>query len=462
MKERNDIDELFRDTFEDFRPDSSHISDAGITAFLKSKAAAKAAIAGKAGVAGLVGSVVVAAGTIAAVVLGTDGGSGEQIRKSPVMVHAGEADSLEMLTSLTDSLSINGTEADTAFTLSDVFAGNDKFSKETITGEAPAVKNRFVQSGINRARGKARKTIPDVKEDVMSVQKAVAAVPAGLELQTTLTPENTIAVPLLSDTPIAAAATAITAPEVRAIDSAGVASGISGVPDLKAQWPRHRFSVQAGMAYVPERFNTFLTAYYGGMNSDPYKYQSVDGSIKPELLLNAGYQYRMNNGLKLGADARYQSGEWSMSQSGIFIMEMWSADSSQMNYVEDTLVYYSMKSRYTTIGLGVSTGYDFVISDRWMVSANIGLFAQQYSATTEEMDAIEGVYHSSQLSGFLASMYGSADVMYRTGNLGFSLGASLNGRAALMERIYGTYFYNNVSFGAHAGVHYFLKGKAKP
>ena len=96
-----------------------------------------------------------------------------------------------------------------------------------------------------------------------------------------------------------------------------------------------------------------------------------------------------------------------------------------------------------------------------MVSTSVGFGLNQVFMTKDYRSYASNAVTRINRSDFVVNGFGAADLTYRVKNLGFSVGATINGRTNLGKAIDGRDFHNSVSFGLNAGIHYFLTDKIR-
>lgn len=145
MKEHDEIDEFFRNTFEDFRPDASHISDAGVFGFLKAKAAAKTTLLSKLGVSSYIAitTVTVATAVTTAVWYSSDDTTSKNAGNSQAVKPVIQ----ESVASVDDSLPINDQTDKQTHNLVVTYPGSASDESPVIQGKRSASEKTTVKNG---------------------------------------------------------------------------------------------------------------------------------------------------------------------------------------------------------------------------------------------------------------------------------------------------------------------------
>jgi len=232
-------------------------------------------------------------------------------------------------------------------------------------------------------------------------------------------------------------------------------------------WPQNKFSLKAGLGYVPLKTELVEVESDGITDSIPalaYYYYGDKVILRPtinnEFTTNFSYQKRLKNNLQLGVGVGYLQGGWDAFVD--YSQEYWIDNGvGVLVYQNDTVRIGEYNFDYRNYSLNLFTGYDFVFNERLMVSTSVGFGLNQVFMTKDYRSYASNAVTRINRSDFVVNGFGAADLTYRVKNLGFSVGATINGRTNLGKAIDGRDFHNSVSFGLNAGIHYFLTDKIR-
>jgi hypothetical protein len=510
MQEHDEIDGMFKSGLENFKPDASHLSYSALATAIGAKTAvattttvAKTGFLAKWGITMYFGLATVVTGTSVAIVYAPDQVTVETNNKAILTATAELKEELQLMSesSLTDSTFISEAElseiSDEELTASiqSFNAENpidDMLSARKSSFNTPVVSRRketFVPKQETIQYGNLSSNVellarqepfsPSVISTESKQRKATPFRSAVVEESMTGLPlKNKKSAPMamvlssVNSTDSAHASTVVPAEKVEetivgpATDSSGnTLSRVMTRPPVV--WPQSKFSLKAGLGYVPLKTELIVNENDGITDTIPvlaYYYFGDKVILRPtvnnEFTTTFSYQKRLKNNMQLGVGVSYLQGGWDAFLD--YTQEYW-IDNGQGVLVEqnDTTRIGEYNFDYRSFSLNLYTGYDFVFNERLMVSTSFGVGLNQLFMTKDYLSYASNDLTRINLSDFVANGFGAADLTYRMNNLGFSVGASFNGRINLGKSIGGQDFHNNVSFGLNAGIHYFLTNKIR-
>lgn len=510
MQEHDEIDGMFRNGLENFKPDASHLSYSALATAIGAKTAVattttvvKTGLFAKWGVAMYLGVATVVTGTGVAIVYAPDHVAVETNSKVIVTASTELKAELQLLSesSLNDSIIISEQELADSIT-DELTAANQSFNEITPIKEVLGHrKSSFNTSVVNLQK----ETVVPKQETMLYgnpasqaslIAKQESFSPIGLSVEskqlkatpirsavvaesmTGLPLRNKKSVPMAmvrssvnsEDSALASIvipASKVEAPVVEpATDTSGNAMARLKLPP-PVVWPQSKFSLKASLGYVPLKTELIENENDGITDSIPalaYYYFGDKVILRPtvnnEFTTTFSYQKRLKNNMQLGVGVSYLQGGWDAYLD--YSQEYW-IDNGQgiLVYQNDTTRIGEYNFDYRSFSLNLYTGYDFVFSEQLMVSTSFGVGLNQLFMTKDYLSYASNDLTRINRSDFVVNGFGAADLTYRMNNLGFSVGASINGRTNLGKSIDGQAFHNNVSFGLNAGIHYFLANRIR-
>ncbi|MES2555925.1 MAG: hypothetical protein V4604_07240 [Bacteroidota bacterium] len=501
MQEHDEIDGLFKNGLENFKPDASHLSYAPLASAIAAKttvsgtaAAAKTGFFAKWGMTLYFGLSTVAAGTGVAIVYAPDHVAVETNSKTILVASIQVKEELQLLGELPviDSVSINeeGFSVAEEVPVSAVepaktkehepIVSNEKRTfntvvsgpqKETMTPEK-RVKHGILSANEIESTVASETTSKQDWATESSNRKALAIQPnviaksiAELPLKNKQTVQEKIqSSPIPVDTTISMAEVirSEALSKIALTENDSVENLVSRVMQRPpAVWPESRISIKAGLGYAPlgtaiiihqEEYvdSLFFFDFYQNVVDRP--------TIKNEFLASVSYQKRIKSNLQLGVGLSYMQGGW---KSFTDHTHYYYVDNGlgELYLVTDTVKVGERDITANSISLNLFTGYDFVLGQKWMIGTTIGLNLNQMFIQNDFRNYSSNAITSDKKASFVVGVYGSADVNYRVSSrLGLSIGASINGRANVAKAMGAGEFYNSASFGLNAGFHYFISG----
>lgn len=164
----------------------------------------------------------------------------------------------------------------------------------------------------------------------------------------------------------------------------------------------------------------------------------------------------MKSNLQLGVGLSYLQGGWKSftDHTHYYYVDNGSGD---LYLVTDTVRVGERNITANSFSLNLFTGYDFVLNEKWMIGATIGLNLNQVFSQNDFRDYSTNSISTAKRADFVIGAYGAVDLnYYMTSRFGLSIGASINGRANVAKAMGADQFYNNASFGLNAGIQYYM------
>ena len=503
MQERDDIDGLFKSGLENFKPDASHLSYGPLASAIAAKttvagtaAVAKTGFFAKWGITMYIGLTTAVAGTGVAIVYAPDQVAVEANSKTILAASIQVKEELQLLAELpvTDSVMVDDQEMivseESIRSSAELSQSNE--AKQLLTNEKSvfksAVTTRQKETTSSKKQTKQQlltadeaKTIavhekhlqPDLVTETIDLKartiqsNVVAKSITGLPLKNKKSVLPKTLQPLSNSTDSLSKATELFAAKANELHDLQLRDSSEKIVALQIEkprivWPQNKFSLKAGLGYAPLKTELIENENDGITDTIPFIAYYYFGdkvilrpSINNELAINFSYQKRLKNNLQLGGGIGYLQGGWDA-----FV------DYTQEYWIDNgfgTLVYMSDTSRigeynfdYRSYTLNLYSGYDFVFSEKLMVSTSFGIGLNQVFMTKDYRSYQSNSVTRLNRSDFVVNGFGAADLIYRINSIGFSVGASINGRTNLGNTIDAKDFHNSVSFGLNAGIHYFI------
>jgi hypothetical protein len=509
MQELDEIDGMFKSGLENFKPDASHLSYSALataigakTAVATTATAAKTGFFAKWGITMYVGIATAVTGTGVAIVYAPDHVPVQTNSKAIVAATTELKEELQLLgeAPLNDSTFISGQE----FSETSV---EELTSSTQSLNEAKQIDNNLSAktSSFKTTEIISRKAVVVPKQETKQAENADRSVEV-IAKQESFTPSGLLTASTQSKaTPIRSAVVTKSIAELplknkKSVEYAaiqpllGLSDSLSKATELLTEfnnlsnkqladsseeviafnferpaivWPQSKFSLKAGLGYVPLKTELIENENDGITDSIPalaYYYYGDKVILRPtinnEFTTNFSYQKRMKNNLQLGVGVGYLQGGWDAFVD--YSQEYWIDNgSSVLIYQNDTFRIGEYNFDYRNYSLNLFTGYDFAFNERLMVSTSLGFGLNQVFMTKDYRSYALNTVSRINRSDFVVNGFGAADLTYRVNNLGFSVGATINGRTNLGKAIDGRDFHNSVSFGLNAGIHYFLTSKIR-
>lgn len=508
MKEHDEIDEFFRATFQDFKPDASHISDAGLSSFLKSQSAAKTSVFAKWGIGAYttVGTAVVAASVVAVQLF-----SSTPQKQTKVVSHIQPVSTEQSIaqqeftdneTETSGQLILSQPDSTLNTTTEQLGTRTFKGSSGTLTEPILTSTERHIDNTVQKRAGNpksVRKTPTSgnqqhkqpTAESIRAIEDYLAEkypVPLYFNPDDGAAPHSStqsavngdtlaneanapaesavlyteVQIPLAAETGMATVAESSVTTTSQTLESALPQD--SGVVTLSNQelgykinpaktyvWPAHSVSVSGGLGFAA------LSKTGNDYASSPYFYPYnavISGSTDVEKMLALRYDYRLPGHIAVQAGLNYQTLGWDYVRSVIFIELLGNPDSSY--YQLDTADAYRQQVSLRALGLSLATGYDILLSEKWMLGLRFGLSGNQYHSKLTETDLWNGTQDAySERNVFVLAAFGRFNAVYRFGKFGIGAGVSVNGRSAMTRALEYSEIYQNVSYGIDLGIHYY-------
>ncbi|MBI3239423.1 MAG: hypothetical protein HYZ43_11385 [Flavobacteriia bacterium] len=505
MQELDEIDGMFKSGLENFKPDASHLSYSSLataigakTAVSTTATAAKTGFFAKWGITMYVGLATVVTGTGVAIVYAPDHVAVETNSKAILAATTQLKEELQLLgkSPLNDSTFISGQEfsetsveelTSSTQLLNDVKPINAKTTSfkttEFISRKAFVVQKQETKQAENsdrsvKAIAKQESIAPS---SVLIASKQLNAAPirsavvtksiAELPFKNKQSVQVIALTPSLNTTDSLLASTEIPVERVEETIGGATDSSVNNMSRIITRppfvWPQSKFSIKAGLGYVPLKTELVEDESDGITDSIPalaYYYYGDKVILRPtinnEFTTSFSYQKRLKNNLQLGVGVGYLQGGWDAFVD--YSQEYWIDNGvGVLIYQNDTVRIGEYNFDYRNFSLNLYTGYDFVFNERLMVSTSVGFGLNQVFMTKDYRSYSSNAVTRINRSDFVVNGFGAADLTYRVKNLGFSIGATINGRTNLGKAIDGRDFHNSVSFGLNAGIHYFLTDKIR-
>lgn len=509
MQEHDEIDGMFRNGLENFKPDASHLSYSALATAIGAKTAVattttvvKTGLFAKWGVAMYLGIATVVTGTGVAIVYAPDHVAVETNSKVILTASAELKSELQLLSesSLNDSMIISEQELADSIT-EELTAATQSFNEITpikdILGHRKSSFNTSVVNLQKETVVPKQETMlygnPASQASLIAKQESFSPIGLSVEskqlkaiqIRSAVVAESMTELPLrnknsvpttmvqssVNSTDSALASTVIPAGKVEETIVVPITDTSENTMRLMSRppvvWPQSKFSLKASLGYVPLKTELIENENDGITDSIPalaYYYFGDKVILRPtvnnEFTTTFSYQKRLKNNMQLGVGVSYLQGGWDAFLD--YSQEYW-IDNGQgiLVYQNDTTRIGEYNFDYRSFSLNLYTGYDFVFSEQLMVSTSFGVGLNQLFMTKDYLSYASNDVTRINRSDFVVNGFGAADLTYRMNNLGFSIGASINGRTNLGKSIDGQLFYNNVSFGLNAGIHYFLANKIR-
>lgn len=506
MQEHNEIDELFKDGLEHFKPDASHLSYgplasaiAGKTTVAGTAAVAKTGFFANWGMTVYLGLSAAVAGTGVAIVYAPEQVAVEANHKTILVASAQVKEELQLLLELPVSDSVLVKE-EGFFPKEEAALSGESIQTEQTKSTLSTDKTTW-ERGVYRSRKATIIPEKQTKQETLSAYEVEPIVAAETAIQQNLTgesidrkahlgqqdvvvksmtglplntkapaqPEKLRPLPAAVDSLIASAETLLAGGDkIPSTATDSVSNTTSRViRHTPAVWPQSKFSIKAGLGYVPLKTEFVENENDGITDTVPLAAMYYFGdkviltpSINNEFTLNLGYQKRMKNNMQLGVGVGYMRGGWDAYVD--YSQEYWVENGvGSLVYVSDTFRIGEYNFDYRSFTLNLYSGYDFVFDEKWMISATCGVGLNQVFTTKDYRSYSSNKITQLNRSDFLLSGFGAADLTYRVNNIGFSVGAAINGRTNLGKTIDAQDFHNNVSFGLNAGFHYFIADRIR-
>ncbi|MDH4473036.1 MAG: hypothetical protein QE487_10560 [Fluviicola sp.] len=500
MQEHDEIDGMFKSGLENFKPDASHLSYGALATAIAAKTAvttattvAKTGFFAKWGITMYFGLATVVTGTGVAIVYAPDHVAVETNNKVILAASAELKDELQLLgeSPLIDSTILS--EGELAGTsVEELPASTQSFNEVKSSFNTPVLsrqketfvpKQEMIQYGNSTGKPELiaqQESFSPIGLSKESKQRKATPIRSAVltESMTELPLKNKKSVPMLTvqslpnSTDSLLASTEIPVGKVEetivepAIDSSGnTLSRVKTRPPVV--WPQSKFSLKAGLGYVPLKTELIENENDGITDSIPalaYYYFGDKVILRPtvnnEFTTTFSFQKRLKNNMQLGVGATYLQGGWDAFVD--YSQEYWIDNGvGILIYQNDTTRIGEYNFDYRSFSLNLFTGYDFVFNEQWMISTSFGFGLNQLFMTKDYLSYSSNDISRINRSDFVVHGFGAADLTYRVNNLGFSVGASINGRTNLAKAIDGQEFHNSVSFGLNAGIHYFLTNKIR-
>src|SRR3989338_1016411 len=500
MQEHDDIDGLFKSGLENFKPDASHLSYGPLASAIAAKTtvagtavAAKTGFFAKWGMTVYFGLTTVAAGTSVAIVYAPDHVAVETNSKAILAASMQVKEELQLLGELPviDSVLVEeegfsyekeniSTLESTETKQSESIVSLEKNTfktlvpakkKEVTVPKKPAKQTDFSTDKVGIVTSSETVIQPDLVPESINrtarviqpnvVAKSVAEFPLESKTVVQKKPQSS---PIPVDSTINMAEVirteGLSLIALTATDS--VENIVSRVIQRPAVvWPKSRFSIKAGLGYVPLKTSLVVNQeeYIDSLFFFEFYQNVVDRPvIKNEFLASMSYQQRLNSNLQLGVGLSYLQGGWKSftDHTHYYYVDNGAGD---LYLVTDTVRVGERNITANSISLHLFTGYDFALSQKWMIGTTIGLNLNQLFIQNDFRNYSTNAITTVRKADFVIGVYGTADLNYRmSSRLGLSVGASINGRSSVAKAIGAADFYNNVSFGLNAGIHYFISG----
>lgn len=510
MQELDEIDGMFKSGLENFKPDASHLSYSALATAIGAKTAvsttatvAKTGFFAKWGITLYVGIATVVTGTGVAIVYAPDHVPVQTNSKAIVAATTELKEEIQLLNEapLTDSTFISG-QAFSETSVEELTPSTQSLNEEKlIDNKLSAKTTSFKTTEIISRKAvvvpkQETKQAENSDRSIEAIAKQESFAPSGLSTvpkQRNATPiRSAVVTESIAELPLknkissqhSALAPSLNSKDslllstetlVGKVEEIVVGTAIdSSVNDMSkvlmrppVVWPQSKFSIKAGLGYVPLKTELIENENDGITDSIPalaYYYYGDKVILRPtinnEFTTNFSYQKRMKNNLQLGVGVGYLQGGWDAFVD--YSQEYWIDNGSGvLIYQNDTFRIGEYNFDYRNYSLNLFTGYDFAFNERLMVSTSLGFGLNQVFMTKDYRSYALNTVSRINRSDFVVNGFGAADLTYRVNNLGFSVGATINGRTNLGKAIDGRDFHNSVSFGLNAGIHYFLTSKIR-
>jgi hypothetical protein len=509
MQELDEIDGMFKSGLENFKPDASHLSYSALATAIGAKTAVsttatvvKTGFFAKWGITLYVGIATVVTGTGVAIVYAPDHVPVQTNSKAIVAATTELKEELQLLNEapLTDSTFISG-QAFSETSVEELIPSTQSLNEEKLIDNKLSAKT----TSFKTTEIISRKAVVVPKQETKQAENSDRSIEA-IAKQESFAPGGLSTVPKQrSATPIRSAVVTESIAELplkntKSVEYApiqslpGSSDSLSKATELLTKanelsnqqltdsseevialdferpaivWPQSKFSIKAGLGYVPLKTELIEDESDGITDSIPalaYYYYGDKVILRPtinnEFMTNFSYQKRLKNNLQLGVGVGYLQGGWDAFVD--YSQEYWIDNGSGvLVYENDTVRIGEYNFDYRNYSLNIFTGYDFAFNEKLMVSTSIGFGVNQVFMTKDYRSYALNTVSRINRSDFVVNGFGAADLTYRVNNLGFSVGATINGRTNLGKAIDGRDFHNSVSFGLNAGIHYFLTSKIR-
>lgn len=496
MKEHDEIDELFRNGLEEFHPDATHLHYAPIANVVASKTVAAAAKVGfwtKFGLPLLLGTTITS-GAVVTVALTDD-----QEVSLKTAIHHVKPVSTELTEEMTEELTVGTNNDQQPYYGSmsvDKALANQIYSEQTEQirqSRELANINTFAQSSdrnqkqqndragkpvVNVATKKAKngnfELISTEKTTIAEAPKTVIARFIGSNIQGA---EGLESVPVYrkkgrtpangymqKHAPLATYFAATQKTDSSSLLTSSLEADSSDQSALRVimrpqpVWPKRELNLRVGLAYVPLQQESQL---YSSLpdSIDPFFWGAYDmvkrPSTKNEFLLSLGYQKQLANKLEIGAGFMMSQGGWRAYDD--LVTHYWiDNQDGTFTFFHDTTTVGEWDISYRSYGVNLSLGYHFPLGDKLAFGVNGGIAGSQVLVDNKYRYYETNGITSTKNTRFSISLFALGEFTYRIGPIGISAGVNLNGRSEFSRVFNASGFYNNVSFGVHTGIHYYL------
>ena len=509
MQELDEIDGMFKSGLENFKPDASHLSYSALataigakTAVATTATAAKTGFFAKWGITMYVGLATVVTGTGVAIVYAPDHVAVETNSKAILAATTQLKEEFQMLSEspLNDSTFISEQEfsetsveelTSSTQLLNDVKPIDNNLNAKTSSFKSIEFiprKDAFVPKQETKQSENADRSVEAIAKQetvapsgVLIAPKHQSATPirsavvtksiAELPFKNKQSVQVIALTPSLNTTDSLLASTEIPVERVEETIGGATDSSVNNMSRVITRppfvWPQSKFTLKAGLGYVPLKTELVEDESDGITDSIPalaYYYYGDKVILRPtinnEFMTNFSYQKLLKNNLQLGVGVGYLQGGWDAFVD--YSQEYWIDNGlGVLIYQNDTVRIGEYNFDYRNFSLNLYTGYDFVFNEKLMMSTSIGFGLNQVFMTKDYRSYSSNAVTRINRSDFVVNGFGAADLTYRVNNIGFSVGATINGRTNLGKAIGGQDFHNSVSFGLNAGIHYFLTDKIR-
>lgn len=488
MKEHDEIDELFKNGLEDFQPDATHLHYAPIAQAVASKTVVTAAKVGfwsKFGLPLLLGTTITS-GTVVTIAL-----TSKQQVSLKTAIHHVQPVSAEL--SEESVIALNAEQqpysGSTSVDTTSVYQFNPEQLSKITQSKGLTNNNRFVtgpdkkhhernnsarNSGLDVTTRKAKNADSElISGEKVALSDAPKTVIARFIGSNIIGAEELATVPVYrrkgrmpatgymeKNAPIIsllASAHKTDSTNLEESDSVN-SSALRVIMHPKPVWPKRELTIRAGLAYVPLQQETQL---YSSLpdSIDPFFWGSYDmvkrPSTKNEFLLSLGYQKQLPNKLELGAGFMLSQGGWRAFDD--MVTHYWiDNQDGTFTFFHDTTTVGEWDVSYRSYGVNLSLGYHFPLSEKLAFGVNGGIAGSQVLVENKYRYYETNSITSTKNTRFALSLFALGEFTYRIGPMGFSAGVNLNGRSEFSRVFNAPGFYNNVSFGIHTGIHYYL------
>lgn len=495
MQEHDDIDGLFKSGLENFKPDASHLSYGPLAQAIGAKTtvaattAAKSGFFAKWGMTMYFGLTTVAAGTGVAIVYAPDHVAVEANSKTILAASVQLKEELLLLGELpvTDSVLVNHGQFSSVEeeTVSTVESNESVQTKQGVSTEnatfKTVVSDHEKETTIAKQQPKQRALLTKEAETVTAHEtKLQPEFPSEIinrkanAIQSNVVAKSMTELPLKTQKPVQEQLQSLPVDSILVADATRLEEIIGSpltatdsvdntmsrvVQQPSAMWAESRFSIRAGLGYAPLRTSLVVNQeeYIDSLFFFEFYQNVIDRpSIKNEFSTSISYQKRLKSNLQLGVGLSYLQGGW---KSFTDHSHYYYADNGlgDLYLVTDTVRVGERNITANCFSLNLFTGYDFVLNEKWMIGATIGLNLNQLFVQNDFRNYSTNEVSTVKKADFVIGAYGAVDLnYYMTSRFGLSIGASINGRANVAKAMGAGQFYNNASFGLNAGIHYFI------